>query len=1158
MRSGLKLSSTRRQGRIRERAASRAPEARATAYLRAALDCIILADASGLVVEFNPAAERTFGYSRSEALGRPLAELIVPPALRERHIRAFSRFVETGEERVLGRRLELTGMRADGSEFPVELALSLVEGEPLLICGAIRDISDARRAADDLQRLVDDHAALGRIATCVARGADPAIVFATVADEVARAFRAPVVEVSRYEPDDTACVVGATGEHPFQTGTRWPLDGATISTLVKASGRSARLDDFAQASGAIAERAREAGIQSGVGAPIIVEGRLWGLIAVADRKPLPARTERRLADFTDLVATAISNTEAHDKLRESEGLYRRAMSQAGGVPYLYEYATDSYTFIGDGVEELTGYDAAEFTPNRWGTMIQDSIILSEQSGLTNDEAVRRTRSGEFPRWRCDQRITTRTGETRWIADASVEILGRDGRSVGAIGMLQDITERKVAQDELGRLVAEQAALRRVATLVAAGAAATDIFRQVAEEVVNVLGVPAIGMARYEADGSSTLIGAWGRGSESRLFRVGTRLPPHPGLWKMVRETGRPARIESYAGLDDTISDELSAGGIKAGFGVPVIVNGRTWGVITALSSDQNPLPGDIEPRLVSFTELLATAIANTQAQDDLRRLVDEQAALRRVATLVAQEPSPEEVFATVAQEAANLLEAPLISMLRYEPNGTATVIASLTNDSFAIGDNLVLDGPSIVATVLRTGRPVRFDDYSEVPGTIARRVRAAGVQAAVGVPIMVDGKTWGAMIAVAPGAEPLPEETESRLARFTELAAAAISNAQTRNDLRAMAKEQAALRRVATLVARGADSSAVFDAVCEETGDVISATSVNLAHFTPDGLNLTMAGWSLRDTHVPTGTCVPLQGESINALIRNSGEPQRFDDYKEAEGQLAAVIRSRGIRCEVGAPVLVDGEIWGALIAGWDTANVSPEGSERRLASFAELLGTAVSNATTRSELISSRARIVTAADEARRRIERDLHDGTQQQLVSLGLDLQAIQGKIPTALGVHREDFERVSRKIQRILDDVRKISRGIHPALLSNNGLAPALKSLRRQSPVQVELQIDLPKRLPQSVEIAAYYVISEALANVTKHANATLVTIAATASTDSLRAFIRDDGKGGATMRPGSGLSGLADRVEALGGEFALESTAGKGTAITIRLPLQAPVH
>jgi PAS domain S-box-containing protein len=178
--------------------AASAASGRFGAYLQAALDAVVVADASGRVVEFNPAAERTFGYTREEALGGTLAELIVPPSLRERHSRAFARFVESREERLFGQRLELTGMRSDGSEFPVELALSRVEGEPLLICGALRDISDAKRSEDDLRRLAAEQAALRRVATFVAREATPAEVFATLAEEVARVLDVPLIETARY------------------------------------------------------------------------------------------------------------------------------------------------------------------------------------------------------------------------------------------------------------------------------------------------------------------------------------------------------------------------------------------------------------------------------------------------------------------------------------------------------------------------------------------------------------------------------------------------------------------------------------------------------------------------------------------------------------------------------------------------------------------------------------------------------------------------------------------------------------------------------------------------------------------------------------------------------------------------------------------------
>jgi PAS domain S-box-containing protein len=291
-----------------------ATEYASRAYLEAALDCVVIADLSGRVVEFNPAAERTFGYTREQALGRTLGELIVPPSLRERHSRAFARFAETHEETLFGRRVELTGMRADGSEFPVELTLTRVEGEPLLICGALRDISEAKRAREDLRRLAEEQAALHRVAILVAREAGPQDVFAAVAEEARRVLGLPMIEMSRYENDGTVSVIGASGGHPFQAGTRWPLDGPTTSTLVLKDGRPARVDDYTGLPGAIAKAALEAGIRAAVGVPIFVDRRLWGVMATGAPDPLPADTEERLADFTELIGTAISNTQARSEL----------------------------------------------------------------------------------------------------------------------------------------------------------------------------------------------------------------------------------------------------------------------------------------------------------------------------------------------------------------------------------------------------------------------------------------------------------------------------------------------------------------------------------------------------------------------------------------------------------------------------------------------------------------------------------------------------------------------------------------------------------------------------------------------------------------------------------------------------------------------------
>src|SRR5919106_873819 len=244
--------------------AARAASGRFGAYLEAALDAVVVADASGCVVEFNPAAERIFGYRRDEALGGALAELIVPPSLRERHLRAFARFVETGEARVLGRRIELTGMRADGSEFPAELALSRVEGEPLLICGAVRDLSDAKRAADDLRKLADEQAALRRVATLIARESSPQQLFAIVAEQVARIINVPLVRLVRYEPDGSlAELIGGWGESvdPLAIGTRWQLDGPGVLASVWQSGRPARLDDYTDVPGEAAAVVRQAGVR---------------------------------------------------------------------------------------------------------------------------------------------------------------------------------------------------------------------------------------------------------------------------------------------------------------------------------------------------------------------------------------------------------------------------------------------------------------------------------------------------------------------------------------------------------------------------------------------------------------------------------------------------------------------------------------------------------------------------------------------------------------------------------------------------------------------------------------------------------------------------------------------------------------------------------
>jgi signal transduction histidine kinase len=562
-----------------------------------------------------------------------------------------------------------------------------------------------------------------------------------------------------------------------------------------------------------------------------------------------------------------------------------------------------------------------------------------------------------------------------------------------------------------------------------------------------------------------------------------------------------------------------------------------------------------DDRVADFTSAVATAISHSQAREDLRRLADEQAALRRVATLVAEGATPEEVFAAVAREVALVLRLPLVGMYRYEPDGTVTAIGSFGAHPFQPGTNWPLDGPTGASLVRRTGRPARVEDYAAISGTLAEAAARAGFRSGVSTPIVVDGEVWGVVAACTDQRQPLPADAERRLSQFTALVATAISNTQAREDLRLLADEQAALRRLATLVAQGAEPNVVFDAVCQETGRVLGARSVNLAHFTSDGSNLTMAGWSVRAVHVPAGTRLPLQGDSVSTLVRDTAAPGRFDSYDGASGELADLLRRLGIRSEVGAPVVVQGRVWGVLIAASDGPDPLPHDTEHRLGNFAELIATAVSNAAARSELVASRVRIVEAADEQRRRVVRDLHDGAQQRLVHTIFVLQRAHdhADLPPDL---RQLLDSGLTHAHAAISELRELAHGIHPAILTHDGLAPAIRALADRAPLPVEVEIPR-ERYPAPVESVAYFVAAEALTNVAKYARSSTARITATRTPAGLRLVVEDDGAGGAQGAPGGGLCGLRDRLAALGGRLAVDSPPGAGTRISAEIPLPMPV-
>jgi signal transduction histidine kinase len=558
-------------------------------------------------------------------------------------------------------------------------------------------------------------------------------------------------------------------------------------------------------------------------------------------------------------------------------------------------------------------------------------------------------------------------------------------------------------------------------------------------------------------------------------------------------------------------------------------------------------------------------------QTRLRQLADEQAALRRVATLVARGARPAEVFTAVADELGHLFgaEASFVSRVevssghrpgpagepsgeRGEPEGTCVVAAShgRTREEVPVGYRFPLVPGTIHATALQTGRPARVSGDQLAKGPYGELTRKLGLRAAVATPIVVEARYWGVALAATVRAD-FPPGTESRIADFTELAATAIANAQAEQELRELADTQAALRRLAMLVARGEPPEAVFAAATREALRYFGNGTARMIRYELDGTATLVANEGTTGPHVRVGErweSYPRTG--LTASVLRTGQAARVDDYRDIPGGEPSF--SEGIRSAVAMPIHVNGRLWGMIAVGSGQGPLPPD-TEQRMTEFTDLVATAVANAQNRAELITSRARIVAASDEGRRRIERDLHDGAQQRLLALSLRLRSAAA--PLQSDESGNEIREVAAGLVDVMDELREISRGIHPAILSRTGLRSALRALGRRSAVPVDMDVRIDGRLPEPVEVGAYYVVSEMLTNAAKHAHASVVEVDVEASGGTLRVCVRDDGVGGADPLRGSGLVGLKDRIDALGGTFSIHSPAGGGTTVSCELPALA---
>ena len=428
-----------------------------------------------------------------------------------------------------------------------------------------------------------------------------------------------------------------------------------------------------------------------------------------------------------------------------------------------------------------------------------------------------------------------------------------------------------------------------------------------------------------------------------------------------------------------------------------------------------------------------------------------------------------------------------------------------------------------------------------------------GLRGTLGFPVISDGEVVAVLQISSddptgpdPGTIDVLESTFQHVLQFVERREAEAAE-------RRLAEEQAALRRVATLVAAGASPTAVFQAVTTEVGHLFDARTANMLQFGADGTTGTvLGGWTApgADT-IPAGSVVQFDGPTAIKRVYETGLPTRVDDYEEVEGELSEQLRGLGVRASVAAPITVQGKLWGAM-AVVSGVGPFPPGTERRIAEFTDLVALALASTDARSQLAASRARIVEAGDAERRRLERNLHDGAQQRLVSLSLALRLARSRLSEDPEASATLLAAAGEELATALEELRELARGIHPAILTDRGLAPALEALAARTPVPVNLRAVPAERLPGQVEAAAYYVVSESLANVAKYARASSVDVAVVCDDGWATVEVCDDGVGGADAAAGSGLRGLADRVEALDGHLVVDSPDGAGTRVLARIP------
>ena len=1053
------------------------------------------------------------------------------------------------------------------------------------VVAIVRDITERKRQEEALESLVDEQAALSRVAVAVATEKQPEILFDIVTEALGRLLGADAANLVRFAPDSVeGHIVGKWSEPGVaigEQGTTVIMDGGPL-TRVHRTGKPARggIDD-PDISPLLRQRLIELGVTSVVAAPIEVSGELWGsiVVSVTSDKAFPEGAEERIGKFAALVSVALANAETLAALStlaaEQAALSRVAVAVATEEPDgLFDVVTQEVALrLGADGANLIRFDPRDelegVVVGTWSNYEAEIAPVGTRVRTTGGPVTRVRQTAQPARGHIDDPdiipspLVDRLREhgVRSIVAAPIVVSGalwgavmlstNDDRrfSADAEARIAQFTNlvavalaNAEAHEQLSTLAEEQAALSRVAVAVATEEQRDRLFNIATEEIGRLFGARAAAIVRFLDDpDEAELVGAWEPHSDSPV-ELGARLPYRGGAATVVRRTGRAARVDLENTPDD-VRREMEAGGVTSGVAAPIVVSGRPWGATTISIDGSDRFQPDAEERLEKFTRLVAVALANAQAREELAELAEEQAALRRVAVAAATE-APERLFDVVTEETARFFGAKRGSLVRYLDEGHVEVVGIWEADGEherRVGDRFPLLGGA-VTRVKETGRPARFDHDYDQDDTPRQMVAA---------PIVVAGELWGAASISSPLPHTFSPGVEERLEKFTGLVAVALANAQANRSLATLAEEQSALNRVALAVATQ-ESPTASSTWSRRRSDACSARAPRRPALRPrqgrvgDRRRLGARRAFRRRRRSPA----PVSGRrDRTSRAHRAPRPRR---PRKERPTVRDAMSSTDVSSHVAAPIVVTGQLWGATSVSVGPPDRFPPDSEERLGKFTGLVALALANAEARKQLTASRARIVQAGDAARRRLERNLHDGAQQRLVTLSLTLRLAQARLHDDPAAAQELLEASSVELASALEELRELARGLHPAILSDRGLEAALEALATRTPVPVKLD-HLPEgRLPPPVEAAAYYVVAESLTNVAKYADASSARVKVEQRNGYAIVEVEDDGVGGVDITHGSGLRGLADRVEALDGRLIVSSEAGRGTRVRAEIP------